>query len=157
MKQHSSHIRLRGVARQDPAFALLLLPAYQEALGAVASYTYRSLLSGERSQELSTLFDRMATDALEQFQTLGELIVALGGNPVIYTPPGSEAAVLPSGPLTDERLRQFVQDSIREERRAVEDCETLLGKTDDRVVRSVLLQTVREKQFRLHTLTALCG
>ena len=94
MKQHSSHIRLRGVARQDPAFALLLLPAYQEALGAVASYTYRSLLSGERSQELSTLFDRLATDALEQFQTLGELIVALGGNPVIYTPPGSEAAVL---------------------------------------------------------------
>ena len=59
--------------------------------------------------------------------------------------------------MTDERLRQFVQDSIREERRAVEDCETLLGKTDDRVVRSVLLQTVREKQFRLHTLTALCG
>ncbi len=155
MRQNPSHIRLRGIARLDPGYAALLLPAYQDALSAIAAYTYRSLLSGERSQELSALFDQLSTDALEQFQTLGELILALGGNPVVYSPLHTDPADPPDGKTTDDLLRRFLRDSIREEKRSVERCETLLGKTDDRVVRSVLMQMVREKQFHLRRLTPL--
>lgn len=153
MKHNPSHIRLRGIARQDPGYAALLLPAYQDALNAIAAYTYRSLLSEEQSQELSALFDELSTDALNQFQTMGELILALGGNPVIYSPLHTESTDSPDRHPTDDLMRLFLRESIREEKRSVERCETLLGKTDDLVVRSVLLQILREKQFHLHRLT----
>ncbi len=156
MKNFHSHIRLKGLAAQDPHYAGQLLPAYQDALSAIAAYTYRSLIAGEQSQELSGLFDQLSTDALRQFQTLGELILALGGNPVIYTPLRTDAEEEAPQTGGGELLPLFLQDSIREERSAVERCETLLGKTDDRVVRSVLMQILREKQSHLHRLTQAC-
>lgn len=149
MKNFHSHIRLKGLTAENPAYAGQLLPAYQDALSAVAAYTYRSLIAEEQSQELSGLFDRLSTDALRQFQTLGELILAFGGNPVIYTPLRTATDEGDRQTCDNELLSRFLQDSIREERSAVERCETLLGKTDDRVVRSVLMQLLREKQAHL--------
>lgn len=156
MKKNCSHVRLKGIAAHDPRYAGLLLPAYQEELSAVASYTYRSLLSSEYSREHSDLFDRIATDALRHFQTLGELIVALGGNPVMYSRHCEEPTDAEPDSGSASPLPGFLRQSIREEQIAIEHCETLMGKTDDRVVRSVLLQIVQEKQSHLHSLCAAC-
>lgn len=151
----NSHVRLKGIAAQNPRYAGLLLPAYQEAFCAVASYTYRSLLANECSQELSDLFDRIATDALRHFQILGELIVALGGDPVVYSQLHESSEAAPQELSGFSLMMLFLHDSIREEQAGVERYETLMGRTDDRVVRSVLFQIIREKQSHLHRMIAM--
>ena len=62
MKDLRTLIRCRSLT-QDPRYAALLLPAYRETLAAIASYTYRSLLTQTCAEELSALaivlYDRL--------------------------------------------------------------------------------------------------
>lgn len=148
MNHRHSNITVKGLVAQDPRLARLLLPALGEALSSVASYTYRSLLTSEEQPEYSHLFDGLANDALRHFRTLGELILALGGSPTVYAPAHGEA------PASLTLPTQFLQESLLEEKAAVERFETLMGKTNNRVVRSILSQIVLEKQINLRRLSA---
>jgi len=153
MKDLRTLIRCRSLT-QDPRYAALLLPAYRETLAAIASYTYRSLLTQTCAEELSALFDHLATSALRHFQAIGDLIVALGGNPILYTrvaPDAERAAPSRDVPLPCVLL----EEGIREEQAAIDRMETLMGKTDDRVVRSIVCRLVSEKQASLRCLTQM--
>lgn len=150
MNYERANIRLRGMTAEDPCYARMLLPLYADALDAVAAYTYRSLQLAENLPILSQEFERLAEDSLGHVRLLGELIEALGGNPTVYT---SASAPLASEDHAPPSQARFLMESLCEERRAVERCETLMGKTDDRVVRSILSQIVRDKQLHLQWLS----
>ncbi len=145
MNHNRSNITVSGLVAQDPRLARLLLPALGEELSSVAANTYRSLLTSEEQPERSRLFDALANDALRHFRILGELILALGGAPTVYSPTGKEAP--PPAPPT-----QFLNETLSEEKSSVERYETLMGKTHNRVVRSILSQIVQEKQLNLRRL-----
>ena len=69
-----------GCVAHDPKMARAVLELYEEELYAISAYTYRSLLC-----DRSDLFQDLSRDEMRHFRLLGELILALGGNPMIRT------------------------------------------------------------------------
>lgn len=156
MNQPSQHGRqyppfrptLKGCVGRDPALARMLKPCYLDALYAVAAYTYRALLCEREDAALSELFDEIAVDGAEHFRLLGDLILALGGDASIRaqmrvdTPQGREE----SGGV------QMLAQALQEERGRVDRYQTLMGRTQDRIVRSVLSHLLADVQHHISRL-----
>lgn len=151
MRNFALQTETNGMTGQDPLFARQLLPAYRDALNAIAADTYRCLLAEQFSEEMSRLFDQLATDALMHFQILGALITALGGNPLIYTQLRPDGEEDPCGEPPDVHTR-LLNDSIREKRQALERLQTLADKTSDRAVQATLQQIIQEKHLQIRRL-----
>ena len=150
------HPALEGCVTRDPCFAKALCESYMEELAAVGAYTYRALVIRGRNQRLSELFERIAREEMVHFRLLGELILALGGNPAICThlrigmPEGCCAVGCEAG-----FEGRAIADSLREERRGIDRYQTLMGCTRDRVVRSVLTQIIDDEQAHVEAIRAM--
>lgn len=146
---------LCGCVTGDPGLARAVAQLCGEEIGMVASYTYRSILAERQSPAASELFERFARDSMERYRTLGDLILALGGDPGIRTEVRSRR-VRPGRPSlagraeTPERMRD---DSVAEERRLTDRYQTLMGRTDDPVVRSVFSGMIAETERHVAMLT----
>lgn len=145
------HPHFCGCVAHDPKMARAVEEAYREELYAISAYTYRSLLC-----DRSDLFVDISKDEMRHFRMLGELILALGGNPVIRTQLRVDSYELDScGACVSQRASmQMLHDSIREEKRAIDHYQTLMGCTDDRIVRSVLAGIVDDEQRHVEWLRA---
>lgn len=147
----SFHPSFCGCIAHDLKTARAAEELYLEELYAVSAYTYRSLLYGH-----SDLFRDISMDEMRHFRLLGELILALGGNPVIRAQIRVDVCELDRGEAcaSPRGIRQMLNDSIREEKRAVDRYQSLMGCTDDRIVRSVLLGIIEDEQRHVEWLSA---
>ena len=130
---------LEGCVARDPRLARAVGECYQCALYGIAAYLWRSLMSEKRDRELSRLFDRLAREEIEQFRLLGELIAALGGVPTLYTQVRIDPA-RHGQPTEAQFLSRLIREAIGDERQMIDRYQTLMGRTCDRVVRSILSQ-----------------
>ena len=147
----SFHPRFCGCIAHDPKMVRATEELYVEELYAISAYTYRSLLC-----DRSDLFMDLSKDEMRHFRLLGELILSLGGNPMIRTQIRVEACELDrrEAYASPKGCRQMLADSIREEKHAIDRYQTLMGCTNDRIVRSVLSGIVDDEQRHLEWLSA---
>lgn len=154
MEEHEKDARLfaGGEARRLPArdlkLARSLEAGYRAELYSTAAYTYRSMMIEPISKELSDALDRIAIDEMEHFRLLGLLIVSLGGNPVLCTHLQTEKLEFnggDSGSLSVSVTR-MLSDAIREERQEIDRYQTLMGRTQDRIVRSFFCQMIADEE-----------
>ena len=140
-----------GCVAHDPKMARAVAELYAEELYAISAYTYRSLLC-----DRSDLFSDISKDEMRHFRMLGELILALGGNPMIRTQLRVDGYELERGStcLSGRSCTQMLHDSIREEKRTIDRYQTLMGCTTDRIVRSVLAGLVDDEQKHVEWLRA---
>lgn len=133
---------------RDLRMARLLEDCYHAELCAVATYTYRSLMCETVSQELSDILDRIAIDETEHFLLLGRLIRSLGGNPTVRTR-------VQTAPLSFENadcratcrtVENMLATAMREEREEIDCYQTLMGRCEDRIVRSFLSQIIADEE-----------
>jgi len=146
---------LDGCVARDLRFAAALEESYMEELGSVAAYTYRALLWAKREPDVASLFDWLAKEEMLHFRMLGELILALGGNPVVHASLRVQGIEQDGrgGCKKDMRSRaSLFADSIREERRGIDRYQTLMGRTQDRVVRSVLAHLLGDEHRHVEAL-----
>ena len=145
------HPRFCGCIAHDPKMARAVEEMYADELHAISAYTYRSLLC-----DRSDLFIDLSKDEMRHFRLLGELILALGGNPVIRTQVRVDACELDRGDAcaSSKGCRQMLYESIREEKRAIDRYQTLMGCTNDRIVRSVLSGIIDDEQHHVEWLSA---
>ena len=144
---------LSGCVAQDHRLAHAVGECYQRELYLIAAYLWRSLMSEKHDRELSQFFDLYAREEIEHFRLVGELIAALGGTPMLYT----QVRIDPTryGPLTAARfLAQLVGESIHDERLMIDRYQTLMGKTGDRVVRSVFSQILSDGHRHVERLSS---
>lgn len=148
------HPRLQGCVAHDRRMSHALEDCYAAELHAVAAYTYRSLLCEPADRTLSDLFNTLALEEIEHFRLLGELIIALGGNPTLRTRVQVEPFPLCHGDLacTEREARCMIEDAIREEKVLVDCYETLMSRTEDRVVRSVFSHLIADEQAHVGSL-----
>ena len=150
---------LHGCIARDSRMARALESCYLNALYEVSAQSYRSLMCEVTDPELSALFEELAVEALYRFRLLGEMILALGGNPTVRAQLRVDACdwyeESCEGALreTDRMLR----DAIREKKRGIDHMEGLLGKTQDRVLRSVLTNLISEEQRHAERLQVALG
>lgn len=147
----SFHPTLEGCVAHDRSLCRALEERYADELYTAASNTYRSLLCENRDRPLSDLFNEIAREEIVHFRLVGELISALGGDPTLH-------AQIRVDPLRfsrdDPHLTALLcTDAIREEKRLIDRYETLMSKTEDRVVRSVFSQLISDEQYHVNRLT----
>ncbi|MBQ9759850.1 MAG: ferritin-like domain-containing protein [Clostridia bacterium] len=146
----------RGSAR-DPRLARLLGECYRAELCSVAAYTYRAAVTEPHSKELSDAFDRIATDEMEHFRLLGALIVSLGGEPMLRMRWQSGEGVPSSGDTRERAIAEgrMLSEAIEEERCEIDRYQTLMGQTEDRIVRSFLCQILSDEERHVARLKTL--
>ena len=131
--------------------ARALSDLYAEELYAVSAYTYRGLLCNG-----TDLFLDLSKDEMRHFRLLGELILSLGGNPIIRTQLRVDGVELERGAThaSERSCKQMMNESLREEKRSIDRYQTLMGCTSDRIVRSVLAGLAEEEQRHAEWLQA---
>ena len=142
---------LLGCVAQDSFMANALKSCYIETFSLIAANIYRSLRCAERERALSDVFERAAAEDLERFRRVGELIMALGGDAELRTVRTKRCFS-----ARGEELHVFLEEGIRERQRAIDRYETLMSKTGDRVVRSILSSLLSGERRVLDQLLEQC-
>ena len=139
---------LVGCVAHDRQLASALGVCYAESYASIARQIHRSLASASSDRILSDLLCRMAYEELEQMRTLGELIVALGGNAAPPTVGGKKMCSCLQ--VRDRDVCEAIRRACMEERRVqIDRYETLMSRTGDRVVRSVIAGLLSEERRML--------
>lgn len=135
--------RLEGCVARDRHFANLLEGCYVDAFSSVAANIYRSLVVQTEDAALSELYDEVAEEELETFRLLGELIMALGGDATLCRVRRMRSSC---------GQNSFLRECCSERMRNVDRYESLMGGTDDRVVRSVMAKLLASERRLLEKL-----
>ena len=155
------HARFSKDARRMPGRdsrpIALLEDCYRAELSAVAAYTYRSLVTESLSGELSALLDRIAVDESEHFRLIGSIILSLGGNPIVrarvQTEPYDFEGLTPQ--KTEITVTRMLREALQEEREEIERYQTVLARTQDRILRSFLTQIITDEERHLSALKSM--
>ena len=144
---------LRGCVGRDARMAAALYTCCSEAFFSISDNIYRSLICEDCDTALSDLFEELAQKDLERFRLLGELFLALG------EADGQKTSRYPYFKRSACPLR--CQDSpalaaLWERRRNIDCYETLMGRTEDRVVRSVFSKILATEHLLCRRLEAIC-
>ena len=136
-----------GCVARDPAMARALGGLYGRELSLMAKNIFRSVVVSVKDPLCGRLLERIAQEDCAHFRLLGELILALGGSPALRTVVRTDArrCLATTGLDGDEDVRQWLQETLREKLCTVERLEELLGRSEDRVVRSLLTDLVQDE------------
>lgn len=135
---------LNGCVGKDLRLARATEDYYPEELASSVFYTYHSLLAEGQDPILADRLDDFSVEDSEHFRMLGKLILALGGNPSV------RARICVGSGTGHPSFPDFLPaDMLREERRRIDRLQTLLGKSADRVVRSLLSYILADHTRRI--------
>ena len=143
---------LRGCVCRDARLAASLYTCCANAFFSISDNIYRSLVCRDCDTALSDLFEEIAERDLEQLRTLGELFLALSDADGRKTTrdPYFKRNTYPA------RCQDTPAASALWERRRNIDCfETLMGRTEDRVVRSILTKLLSTERLLCRRLEAV--
>lgn len=150
---------LIGCVSADHRLSKSISECYCEKLYLFSAYTYVSIMTVTSERELSERLEAFAAEEAEHFRLLGELILALDGNPAMRV----LLRIAPIERKNDSRncLTGAVAERLEEIRRT-EKCfnermETLMGRTEDRVVRSLLAYLIADGQRHIEFLQRATG
>ena len=132
---------MEGCVARDRRLANAVKICYVDTFASIAANIYRSLVSLSRDRRAADLFDSIAEEELEHFRLLGELILALGGDAVLR---GSRGTCV--GGKAEGDAGEFLADECDVRQRNIDRYETLMGRTGDRVVRSVLAKLLSSER-----------
>ena len=144
---------LRGCVARDTRLAAAVYTCCSEAFFSISDNIYRSLICRDCDTALSDLFEELAQKDLEHFRLLGELFLALSETD------GHKTRRYPYHKRASGSSRN--QDSLPlaalwERRRNIDCFETLMGRTEDRVVRSVFSKILSNEQLLCRRLESVC-
>jgi len=145
---------LSGCVARDLSLARALESVYLHALYSVAATTYRSLIAERHDRALAATLDEISIDQSEHFRLLGDLILALGGNPTVR----AEMQVEPMPYLAtdvrhaEEIAARLISRTLTERKWSIDRMQTLMGSTQDRIVRSVLAHLITDEERHLQML-----
>lgn len=158
MRMPRFHPVTEGCVAKDAKLARAVEERYRDELASASANTYRSLMSAETDRGVASLFAQISEEEMQHFRLVGELIIALGGNPMLRTQIRTQSPDLTGAGAA--RRKQVVEGMLREavgeKKYAIDRYQTLMGHTADRVVRSVISCILSDEQSQLsHLLDAI--
>lgn len=132
---------MEGCVARDRRLANAVKICYIDTFASIAANIYRSLVSLSRDRRAADLFDSIAEEELEHFRLLGELILALGGDAALR---GARGTCM--GGTGHGDAAEFLSDECEIRQRNIDRYETLMARTGDRVVRSVLAKLLSSER-----------
>jgi len=144
---------LRGCVGRDARLAASLYTCCSHAFFSISDNIYRSLVCRDSDTALSDLFEEIAEKDLEQFRTLGELFLALSDANGRKTP---QYPYFKRSACTSQNQGSPALAALWERRRNIDCFETLMGRTEDRVVRSVFSKLLSTERLLCRKLESVC-
>ena len=144
---------LRGCVARDARLSSAVYTCCFDAFWSISDNVWRSLICKDADASLCDLFNELAEKDLERFRLLEELFIALGGGDG-YKAPRSPYRKRASG--SSQTFDSLVHSALWERRRNVDCFETLMGRTEDRVVRSIFSKLLSTEQLLCRKLEAVC-
>ena len=144
---------LRGCVGRDARLAAAVYTCCSETFFSIAENIYRSLIFRDCNTNLSNLFEEIAETELEHFRLLEELLLALdetSKHPKVYSPCRKRST------CTQRSADSLPRATLWERRRNIDCFETLMGRTEDRVVRSVFSKILSTERILCHKLEPFC-
>ena len=133
--------QLEGCVGRDPRLANEANEALCYFLYAIAANTNRGAICKKIDASSEEVTEMIASDATEHFQIFGDLISALGGQPAVHARIVVESIPVPpeeNAAARKHTVKRVLHAAREENRRATDLLQSLMGHTQDRVVRSVL-------------------
>ena len=145
-----------GCVIRDLRFARVMEELYIDELTAIAAASYRAMVCDSCDRALAELLREQMQDEISHFRFLGELILALGGNPVIRSQIRVDPICRADDPRSscESQVDAVLNAALQDKKRSVDRYQSALGRTQDRVVRSLLLQLIDEEQRHAERLLA---
>ncbi len=144
---------LRGCVGRDTHLASAVYTCSAEAFFSISENIYRSLVCKDCDTPLSDLFNELAEADLERFRLLEELFLALSDNKKTKMPCYPSRNREPLSPHTQNSLARA---ALWERRRNIDCFETLMGRTEDRVVRSIFSKILSSERHLYRKLESFC-
>lgn len=127
-------------------------------LSATTGYVYQSLILKDKYSYIADMLECLSVTEMTHFEMLGQLIVSLGGDPVIgetdrrrlYYWNGSYAE-------SAARLEKIIPDDIRAEKRAIADYTAFMTHSDDEGVNAVIERIIKDEEHHVEILTEIYG
>ena len=134
---------LKGCVARDLRMAQLVAESRWTLLCTIFTNVYRSLLMAEAYPAASRLLEELVDGEKALFSLLGDLVLALGGNRLSQTQLRIPVADLPSH-AAEQSASRLLYDVLNEQKCLIDRFQTMMGRTGDRVVRSVLAQILAD-------------
>ncbi len=144
---------LRGCIGRDARMAAAVYTCSLEAFFSISDNIYRSLVCRDCDAALSDLFEELAEKDLDNFRLLGELFYALSDTDG-QKKPHYTYRKRASCPTHDRG--SHVSAALWARRRNIDCYETLMGRTEDRVVRSVFSKLLSSEHILCRRLESVC-
>ena len=145
---------LRGCIGRDARLASAVYTCCSEAFFSISDNIYRSLICRDCDTALANLLEELAEADLERFRLLEELFLALSETDkqkrTCY--PCRKRSVGAS-PQQDS----LACTALWERRRNIDCFETLMGRTEDRVVRSIFSKILSTERLLYRKLECVCN
>jgi len=127
-------------------------------LGAVTSYTYRSITQGGDSSELGKCMMELAKVEMRHLERFGLCAKALGTDPRYWYPRGAGFAYWSPCPLNySQKPAELLTASIREEKAAIEKYNGQINAIADKGLQMLLARIVLDEELHLRILEDLFG
>lgn len=143
---------LHGCVSRDARLAASLYTCCANAFFSISDNIYRSLVCRDSDTALSDLFEEIAERDLEQLRTLGELFLALSDADGRKT---TRYPYFKRNACPTRCHNTPVTAALWERRRNIDCFETLMGRTEDRVVRSILTKLLSVERLLCRRLEAV--
>lgn len=144
------------IEKSNVRYANMLMPAYSGDKGeltAVLQYTYGHIVTMNVPPEIFTqTLECVSLTEMRHFEMLGELILQLGGNPLLCGPRGCYNASRVSRAANPSRI---INDAIASENEAIKEYNRLINSIDDRYVVAILKRIVLDEEHHIKLFTEL--
>ena len=143
---------LRGCVGRDSRLAAAIYTCCSEAFFSISDNIYRSLTCRDCDTALSDLFEKLAEKDLERFRLLEELFLALSET----DKPKKACYPYRKRSSCASHSQDSAHAALWERRRNIDCFETLMGRTEDRVVRSVFAKILSSERLLCRKLESVC-
>ncbi len=146
--------RLKGCVLRDPRLARAAESCCRDAYASLSKTVLFALLAAHEEPELAARMESLAYEELEELLLLGELVLAMGGDPSLM----AAGRRFCSDPRKGGGIRtaELLSDRLRDTRLAADRYRRLLSHTSDRVARSVLTRLLAGRERRCEELEGKC-
>lgn len=138
-----SYPSAEGVMK-NPRLINGVLAARCDELNAISDYVYYSIILAECYPGVSELFEKLAMTEMLHFRLLGQVVLALGGNPCVRCRVGGSSVCVPPKVCDVKRL---LENAISGEKKSCSDYKRLAAETcGDKIAEEIFCRLASDEE-----------
>lgn len=141
------------VEKANPTYAQILLNDYagkNGELSAITQYFYQYFITKYQYEDFAKDLECISISEMKHMEQLGQLIVLLGGNPLLRTINcGRNTFWCGNNISSTQNIRKFLYENIKAEKIAIQNYRLHISQIQDCYVRAVLERIIKDEEHHI--------